>query len=336
MSERKARLGFVGLGTMGCDLLKGTVKNPKAEVSALCDIAPKALEAAHAICAEAPAAYADYRDLIADDRLDGVVVATPQDQHAEISIAALNAGRMVFCEKPMGLNVKQCRDMIAASERNGKGLMIGQVLRFISVYRFVLEEVKSGAYGKPFAVRIMRSGGGYGSFARPWRQKRELTGGLLMEINAHEIDFMLQILGEAVSVQAVGDRFVNMENDYEDFIDAQVSFRNGGIGTLTSTSCDHLGRYLGEIFLENGTFYYDSLPGKLWIGKKGEERREMAYADIHPEWEDGVSYEMREFVEACLGEHPIPIPGEDGLRVVEVAEACYRSINERGVVTLPL
>ncbi|NIA13810.1 MAG: hypothetical protein GWP08_06990, partial [Nitrospiraceae bacterium] len=125
-------------------------------------------------------------------------------------------------------------------------------------------------------------------------------------------------------------------NDYEDFITANVTFAGGGLANVTTTSCDFLGRYTGEVFLEKGTIYYDGLSATLYTVKQGEEKQEVPYGDIHPEWESGMYREMREFVEACLGEQPVTIPGEDGMRVVEVAEACYRSINEGGPVALPL
>ena len=147
---------------------------------------------------------------------------------------------------------------------------------------------------------------------------------------------MDEILGEPTSVSSLGNRFINLDNDYEDFVTANITFAGGGFGNVTTTTCDFIGRYTGEVFLEKGTLYYDGLTATLYTAKAGEEKQEIPYGDIHPEWENGVYREMREFVEACLGEHPVTIPGEDGVRVVEVAEACYRSINEGGPVALPL
>jgi len=321
---------------MGCDLLREACRNPEIEVAALCDIDPRALEKATEICAGSPASYDDYHDLIAHEKPDGMVVAVPQHLHAAISIESLEAGVHVFCEKPMGLNVGECRAMIAAAGRSGKALMIGQVLRYIGVYRHVLETIRSGALGAPFGVRIIRTMGRWGGWGRPWRLKRETSGGLLMEINAHEIDFMRCILGEAVCVSAMGDRFCNGENDYEDLIFAHIAFAGGGMGSLATAACDHLGRYTGEVFCEKGTLYYDSVAKTIHVQREGADREVVAYDDVHPEWENGVYREMREFAETCLGRHPATISGEDGLRNVEIAEACYRSIREGRPVSLPL
>lgn len=335
--ESKARLAFIGLGTMGSDLLKETVKNPKAEVTALCDSDPEALDKAVEIAGSDATRYADYRALLEAEQLDGVVVAVPQHLHARISIDSLEAGFTTFCEKPMGLNVTQCREMIAVAKRTGKGLMIGQVLRYIGPYRYVIETARSGELGKPFAVRIVRTGGNkWGGWDRPWRRTFDTSGGLLLEINVHEIDFARCILGEAAAATATGRHFINDENDYDDFIMAQIEFAGGGIGSLTATNCDFLGRYTAEVLLEHGAIYFDSATQRVDLCKEGGEKQEIPYDDIHPEWENGVYREMREFAEACLGEHPITIPGEEGLRNVEIAEACYASIREGRPVALPL
>ena len=331
----RARLGFVGLGTMGRDLLRETAKNPKTEISALCDVDPEALQKAQEIVGAAARQFADYREMLDAGGLDAVVVAVPQHLHAALSIESLNAGCGVFCEKPMGMNVAECREMAATAERNRKVLMIGHVLRYINPYRHILELARSGALGRPFAVRLIRTMGKWGSWARPWRYRRDMCGGLLLEVNVHEIDFMRCILGRAMSVHASGRRFINDEIDYEDFITATIAFENG-IGTLTTGSCDYLGRYTGEIYLERGSIYFDSISGTVHVCKDNEEKQAIPYTEIEPGSEGGVHREMREFVEAILDEHPVTISGDEGLRNVEIAEACYLSIQERQPIPLPL
>ena len=159
---------------------------------------------------------------------------------------------------------------------------------------------------------------------------------MLLEVNVHEIDLMLGILGEAVSVHGAGRHFPEAEEDFESFITAQVHFRNGAVGTFTSVVGDCIGRHTAEIYLSGGTIYYDSLLEQVIVAKKGGDRETLAYKDIHPEWENGVAREMREFAEACLGEHPVSIPPEQGLRAVEVAQAAYQSAATGQTVTLPL
>lgn len=324
--SNSVRLGFVGLGTMGCDLLKEAAQNSKAKIIALCDIDAGALTRAEEIIGQPVTCFSDYVEMFRKEPLDGVIIAVPQDLHAVISIASLEAKYTTFCEKPMALTTAQCKQVIETSKRIGKGIMIGQVLRYIGPYRYVLELATSGELGEAVAMRTIRTMGKWGSWSRPWRLKRATCGGLLLEVNVHEIDLMLRILGEAASVSAVGKNFINDEVDYEDFVNAQIHFKNGGIGTITSGCCDALGRNSGEIYLTGGTIYYDSLSQAVYVGREGQERQVIPYAEIYPAGESGVAREVREFIEVCLGEGPITIPGEDGLRAVEIGEAAYQSI----------
>ena len=333
----QARLAFIGTGIMGQDLLKQAVENPKATVAALCDVDPDTLDKAATLCPSAPATYDDHTTMLREGEFDGVVVAVPQHLHARLTIDALDAGCATFCEKPMGMNVRECEAMIAAAKRNGKELMIGQVLQYLGVYRYMLELAQSGDLGKPAAMRTIRTMGRWDTYwGKDWRLKKETCGGTLFEINVHEIDLMLRILGPATSVSAVGKHLVNDEIDYEDFISANITFANGGLGSVTSSQCDYLGKNNAELYLDKGTVYYDSLSQKVYIHKDGGERLELPYGEIHPEWENGLYREIREFVETCLGEHPATIPGEDGMAAVEIAEAAYLSAREGRTVQLPL
>jgi predicted dehydrogenase len=152
----------------------------------------------------------------------------------------------------------------------------------------------------------------------------------------HEIDFMLRILGPAVEVSAAGRHFFNEECDYEDFLTAHITFANGAIGSITSAQCDFLGKSSAEIYLDKGSIYYDSVTQRAQFVQEGGKKEDIPFGEIHPEWENGVYREMREFAEVCLGESPVTIPGEEGMRAVEICQACYRSLREHRAVKLPL
>ena len=332
----RARVGVVGLGPMGRDHVKSIVAESRGDVVALCDCDPGALAEARGLLPGPVPEFSTYADMLAAGGLDGVVVATPQHLHVPMSIAGLEAGCHVFCEKPMGLNVRQCQSAILAAERAGKELMIGQVLRYLGQNRFVLETVRSGELGKPLAMRTSRTSGPWGSWRKDWRLKRETCGGMLFEVNVHEIDLMLNILGEASEVTAAGFKTPGSEVDYEDFITAQIRFKDGEIGSITSACCDFVGRNGGEVFLEDGTIYYDSFCKEVHLCKQGEDKQVIPYDQVAPGAENGLAREIREFVETCLGEHPATIPGEEGLRAVEICEAAYLSASEGRPVALPL
>jgi len=336
-----ARLGFIGLGQMGRDLLSAAVKNSRAEVVGLCDRSETALEQADAIIRAAgkgdAAHFADHREMLRELVLDGVVVGAPQYLHATLCIDALEAGCTTFCEKPMALTVTDGRAMITAAKQAGKGLMVGQVLRYIGPYRYVLESACSGELGRPLAMRTSRTMSGFRSSTEPWRLRRETSGGILFEVNIHEVDLMLNILGPAAEVRALGKNFCSKDVDYEDFITIQVAFQNGCMGNLTSVYCDFVGQNSGEVYLDRGTIYYNSRMKQVLVGREGGEVLVQEYDGLPADWEPGVVREVREFIEACLGERAVTIPGEDGLRALEICEAAYLSAGEGGrIVPLPL
>lgn len=324
---------------MGRDLMKAAAANGKCDVAAMCDSDEAVLAQAREAAPDGIAEYAEYADMLAAGGLDGIVVATPQYVHAEHTIAGLEAGCCVFCEKPMAMNVTQCESMLAASASTGKPLMVGQVLRYIHVYRFVLETAVSGEYGEARAGRVIRTSGHWGEpWLRPWRLKYETCGGMLPEVNVHEIDLMLRILrDDPMSVCALGRNFAYPDVDYEDFITAQVAFAGGGIGSVTSVCSDWVGRNSGEFYFDNGTIYYDNLSAQVHLAKAGQEKTVVSYEELTQKYdENGVEREMREFIEMCLGEHGPTIPGEQGMAALEVCQAAYLSAREGRIVELPL
>jgi predicted dehydrogenase len=330
-----ARIGFVGLGVMGRDLLKEAVSNPAIHVAGLCDLDIPNREKAWDIVEGTTPTYERYSDLFASEEMDGVVIATPQFLHKEIALAAFESGLHVFCEKPLALNVADCEVMIAEARQANRGLMVGQVLRYIGVYRYIIERALSGEMGEPVSARIWRTST-WGNWLLPWRESFDTCGGLLLEVNVHEVDMMACIMGEAQRVYALGASITEGQMDYDDFITVLIEFEGGGIGNLTSSMADHHGKYTGEIIFERGTIYYDSLSAEVRITKEGEETEVLAYDSVHPEWESGTYREIREFAEHCLGQGEVTIPGAEGMRNVEIAEAAYLSVAERRVVDLPL
>ena len=127
----------------------------------------------------------DWKEVVRRPDIDLVDIVTPGDSHAEIAIAAAQAGKHVFCEKPMAVNVADCEAMIQAAGQAGVTLMVGQVLRFLQPFLKVRELVDSGAIGRPISAEVTRIGGGDSAWTVPWRARLEQSGGLLLEINAH-------------------------------------------------------------------------------------------------------------------------------------------------------
>ena len=327
----KLRIGLIGSGGMGAALARACAESERAEVVAVSDVVA---ETAEALGKELGAqAYGDDGEqILARDDVAGVIVATPGYLHREGVERAAQAGKHVFCEKPMATNVSDCDAMIAAVDKAGVKLQIGQVLRYLPLQAKTIELVRSRRYGEPIAVAVTRIGGGYGSAAVPWRASHEQSGGMLMEINAHEFDLMRQLCGDAKGVYARAHRYVQETMQTPDQIFVVVDFESGAMGQLHSSAAAAIGEGHCMVQCREGAIFYRA--GEVKHGAFGEEARTLREDEI--EVESAVTREVREWVDAVLDDTPVTIPGIEGRKAVELAEAAYESARTGQPVKLPL
>lgn len=326
-------LGLVSCGNMGKSLITSTRDIPGCAVRCVADVVE---EKARALAEEIGCSYATSSDaLFARDDVDAVVIAAPNFLHRDIAVEAAAREKHIFCEKPMALTTADAKAMVQAAADHGVKLMIGQVLRYIAPFPYVKRLVDSGELGEPFSMQTTRIGGGWrgGHYDAGWRLKRETCGGPLFEISAHEIDYMRQIMGEAKAVTAHLGHYVAPEIDYEDLAMLLIEFGTGS-GQLLSGHCSFIGVYDVRIFCTKGTILCRPWPTELRY--KREEGDEVLVDSAELETEPGVRREMREFIECILNDTPPTIPGEQGVRNVEIAEAAALSSRENRRISLPL
>lgn len=332
----KLGLGVIGCGNMGASLAKGARGLDCAQVVCVSDVDE---EKGQALAGEMGSDYeADYRAMLARDDVQAVLIATPPFLHIEPAVAAAEAGVHVFCEKPMAPTLSDCDTMIDAAEAGGVKLGIGLVCRFHPVHRLVRDLAHGGELGDPTCLMVHRLGGGWGGkWAATWRESKAQSGGTLMEVNAHEIDFMRFVMGEVESVSAVGGQFVQMETDFPDVALVSVRFKNGGVGMLHSSQASAIGGYGGRLDCAEGSVVFPTFwgsEGGLRYKRHDGEESAIAASELSGK-EDPVSREIRAFCEAVLnGEEP-PVSGADGRATVEIALAAYRSIETGETIRLP-
>ena len=317
---------------MGRSLITSTRDIPDCVARCVADIDEAK---AQAVAEEMGCDYVtDNAALLARDDIDAVIIAAPNFLHRPIAEQAAAAGKHIFCEKPMALSKADAVEMVQAAADNGVKLMVGQVLRYLPPWHYVKSLVDRGELGRPFAMQTTRIGGGWGGhYHAAWRLKRETCGGPLFEINAHEIDFMRQVMGEARRVTAGLGQYVETEIDYEDLAMLLIEFEGGGYGQLLAGHCAQIGTYEVKLYCTNGTVLcHHGAP--LRYRKVGEDEVVPTAAEL--EAEPGVRREVREFVECLLNDTAPTIPGEEGVRNVEIAEAALISSAEHRPVDLPL
>ncbi len=331
MSSLKVGVGLIGCGVMGRSLAKQLRTIEQAELVGVCDVDENA---ALTLGNELGVwATTNLDDLLSQESVDAVLIATPNHLHSEHTIAAAKAGKHVFCEKPMALTLDECDRMIAACKENGVNLMIGQVLRYFPIHAKVKEIVASGELGRLLCITMHRAGLGYtGVWDKEWRRKRELSGGMLFEVNIHELDFLRFVGGEVAQVMALGENFAHPDQNFPDCLLITLRFQSGALGFLHSSQVSIAGSYGGRVDCEKGSLLFPNLwDGELIVHTKEQQQVFKATALLT---EDPVRQELREFISSILEQRPPAITGEDGRAAVALALAAYRSLETGGPVSL--
>lgn len=327
------RIGLIGCGGMGQSLAHAATTIENVEIIAVCDaVADTTSAAAAKFQAEgAP----DVSQLLARDDIDGVLVATPPFEHAEVSIAAAKAGKHVFVEKPMATTVDACDAMIDAARTAGIRLMVGQVCRFHEIHATVRKLVHARAIGDPILISVHRLSGGWGGpYDQHWRMKRNLSGGTLMEINAHEIDFMRHVCGEVSTVSAVGGTYLQHNADYPDLTLVTLRFENGAIGLLHASQVSAIGACGGRIDGTQGSMHFPTLFGTSSdiTFKRWDDAPCPIDLTASREYQP-VREEIQGWINAiATGKEP-PVTGHDGRMAVSIAAAAYASVEEGRPIT---
>jgi predicted dehydrogenase len=153
--SNRITIGCVGLGAQGSWIIKGFMSQPGTQVVAVCDVDSNHREKAQDTAGlPAKSAYNDFRDLLARDDIDAVVVAAPDHWHVPISIAAAKAGKDIYCEKPLTLTIAGGRALCDTVKRYGRVLQTGSQQRSDSRFRFACELVRNGRIGKLHTIRV--------------------------------------------------------------------------------------------------------------------------------------------------------------------------------------
>jgi predicted dehydrogenase len=245
--RRKPRLGFVGLGWIGAMRLEAVAGEGGAEIAALCDASPGRLESTVRSHTGA-AIFQEFDELLAragDLRLDGLVIATPNALHAPQTLAALDRGLAVFCQKPLALDASEAGRMVEAARAAGLLLGVDYSYRFTDGARKLGEEIAGGALGRVFAIDTVFHNA-YGP-DKPWCFDPALSGGgALMDLGVHLIDLAFWLLGDPEVTGVHGSAWSGGEARrgviVDDFATARIELAGGAVVTLAVSWNAHAGQ----------------------------------------------------------------------------------------------
>ena len=190
------RLGWLGVGRRGTSLLNAALASVSVstlKVSAICDLHAERRQAAVSKCGGMnPIGVADYHELVERKDVDAVVIATPIHLHSEHAVAALSAGKHVYCEKPLGRNPEEVKAVYDAVKRSGRRFQVGFQWRYQGGFRAFVDTVQSGTVGDVRLVLAQRHAGGYPTDG--WYVDRNLSGDLIVEQAVHEMNIFCWML----------------------------------------------------------------------------------------------------------------------------------------------
>ncbi len=299
-----ARVALIGCGSRGQYHLHNLKAIPHAEVVALCDDYEPNLKAAAEIFPSARQ-YSDYRSLLEASDVDGVIIATPLNLHAPMTLDALAAGKHVFCEKAMARTMSECRAVYEAYKRSDKALYFCMQRMYDPKYIKGMEQVHSGLIGEIVGLRChwFRNADWRREVPSPelerrinWRLYRESSGGLMTELACHQLEVCNWAMGRMPeTIMGMGD-IVFWKDGREVYDNVNVIYRysNGvkiNYESLISNKYngmeDQILGHKGTVDMTKGIYYLEEdnqLSGIRQLLREGKEKTLGAIPTAGPSW----------------------------------------------------
>ena len=316
------KIGIIGAGVMAQGHAHYFHQAQRSEVVFIAD---PVLERAHALAGECHAkAIGDYREMLGE--VDAVIVASPNFLHHEQAIEVARAGRHLYCEKPMGLSATQAREIADAVNTAGVKSQVGFSVRFDPTIQTMVRYAQEGELGQIISLCSRRLCYLDPQNAPAWRRDHKLSGGLLMEINIHELEWMMYIGGEVESVYARtwaahpdGDR----SNDH---IWVTLGFAEGATGIHEGSWLSSTAAYYRNVQGTKGGMSTDEWGSHVQFARGGEDRAIVA---LDP------AFDLRaNFLDSIDGTAPSTADVNYALKLMKVAEAVLQSAQSGAVVSV--
>ncbi len=334
MTSEKISIGVVGVGGWGKNLARNYSEMPGAHLKYLCDLDEKKLEVLNARC-KPEFMTTDFNDLLNDDDLQAVVIATTGPAHYQLCKQSLQAGKDVYVEKPFVLASDEARELIALAEDKKAVLMVGHLLEYHPVVEKLKEMIDAGELGDILYIYAQRLNLG------TVRQDENA----LWNFAPHDISVIQYLLGEApTDISARGQAY--LQPGVEDVMFLAMNFNDKAMGHVHVSWLDpHKTRKITIVGSKRMAVFDDLEPSeKLKIYDKGAEISTdydsyaeyvgLRFGDITVPYirvGEPLRVECEHFLSRIRDRQPPRSDGHDGLRVVEVLEAADRSLEQNGV-----
>ncbi len=326
------RVGVIGTGSRGQGLMHLMNNIEGLSVTACCDVIPFRLEKALSV-AEGSKGYKSYEDLLPDHNIDAVIIATPFGLHDEVALAAMDAGKHIYCEKTLIKGMDEIQSVVKKANGYGPVFQTGHQYHSSPLYSKVREIVNSGYIGEVTAYECQWNRNG--DWRRPvpdpkwerminWRMYREYSGGLVAELVSHQIDFINWVKSSQPEKITGFGGIDHWKDGRETFDNVHLLFEypDGTDASFTCTTTNGFEDYQIKILGKKGTIILDYTTGKIYSEQRGSKELGIV---------DGVTSATKEAWKRGEGV-PIKAPGNDP--TIDALKQFYQSIvNDTPVIS---
>ena len=331
----KIRVGLIGAGRIGKLHIEHLAQNiPEVELTTICSLKLSNVQSL-AEQYNVPKVTTDYNTLLADPQIDAVLITASTNTHAEMSQAAAKAGKHIFCEKPISLDLAQIDETLAIVEKAGVKFQVGFNRRFDASFKRAREAVASGEIGEPHIMRITSR-----DPAPPPIEYVKVSGGIFLDMTIHDFDMARYLIGdEVVEVYAAGGVRVDPKIGEAGDIDTTVitlRFQNGVIGTIDNSREAVYGYdQRVEVFGSKGmvTAANPLTDTVTFSGSDGSRAASPPYFFVE-RYKPAFLSELQAFFTCIQEDTPPPVTGADGRAPVVIGFAALKSLRENRPVRL--
>lgn len=264
--------------------------------------------------------------------VDIVLITTPTTTHEALVTAAAAAGKHIFCEKPFGRTVAECRRSIAAAKKAGVKLFVGHVVRYFQEFEAMRENIQGGAIGEPGWAKLYR-GGIYPGAPGSWFRDYEMSGGVTLDCMIHDLDWVRYVFGEPERIFC--QALMRKAPTQMDYSQVTMRMKSGLIATVIGTWAHPGGfRVKVEVCGDAGMVQFDSQDAPLSSQPRQTTAGPTMIVPSNPVSVSPYQLEWQDFIDWIEGKSLPRVTAADALRAVEIAEAALKSAAKRQPVTL--
>lgn len=328
-ANRTLNVGIIGAGRIGrLHAEHLAFRIPEANPLMVAD----PIEEAARRCAEhcrIPQAVADYHAVLENPDIEAVLICSPTHTHAQIIQEAAAAGKHIFCEKPIALDLGDIDRALEAVEKAGVKLQVGFNRRFDANFRRVRRAIEKGEIGQPHLLHIISR-----DPAPPPLEYIRVSGGIFLDMTIHDFDMARYLVGSEVEeLYATGGVMVDPAIGEAGDIDTalvMLRFASGVIGTIDNSRKAVYGYdQRVEVFGSGGAIRVENnYPNNAIISDARSVRRDLPLYFFVERYAESYVEELKAFVDAILNDKPVPVTGEDGRMAVVLGIAAWKSYRE--------